>query len=429
MKFSHLTTKAQKTYYVFGLLVSLILITFGSKILFDPKHSFSLYRSIMFGYSPIVFGSLLLLLRIKHKIIIINCCLFFVFGIVILEFSLIKWEKKLPANKYSFSTYEPHIGCGGINSNSPAQIDKYVDNTKIYPLSGQSHNLVSAENITTKKITEDYTDNHGFKNPFDWDSKTSVDYIFIGDSFTYGADVAHEEAFADLFRNRFPLTINLGCGTTGSITQYGIFLEYAKILKPKYVIWSFYSGNDLNGEIPQELNSFYSNYLKENFTQNLISRQKIIDDFYDSFLPDLIKSLQNKKTETRKFNKYKDFYKLKKIRIRFGLQHSFQQNSFETFKKIIINVHQDVELWGGKFIFIFIPTANKYTNYFHKLDHDNYYIHLINFLKNNSIEHINLDDELNKYDNPKKFYSGHLNIEGNKLLVKLIINKIVDIQH
>ena len=44
-------------------------------------------------------------------------------------------------------------------------------------------------------------------------------------------------------------------------------------------------------------------------------------------------------------------------------------------------------------------------------------------------EYINLDDELNKYDNPIKFYSGHLNIEGNKLLVKLIINKILGIQH
>jgi len=49
---------------------------------------------------------------------------------------------------------------------------------------------------------------------------------------------------------------------------------------------------------------------------------------------------------------------------------------------------------------------------------------LFDFLKNNSIEYINFSDELNKYDNPIKFYSGHLNSSGNKLLAKIIIDKV-----
>jgi len=401
-------------------------VIFGISMLFNSKISFSFYRSILFGYMPIITGIFILLLKIEYKIIAVNSFFFFIAGTILFEISLIYLEKNSIKNSmYDMGIYPPHIGCGGINSHSPANY-KFVQNIELYPLSGKSHTLASLENRLTMELSTHNTDNHGFKNPFDWDSKTLVDYVFIGDSFTYGTDVIHGEAFPEIFRDRHPLTINLGCGGTGPIMQLGIYLEYAKMLKPQYVIWNFYSGNDLNSDIVTELNSFYAQYLKNNFTQNLINKQTKIDLINDIFISKLKSDSSIKKNENKinEVKKYKDFYKYRKLKTRFGLQHSFDPNNLEILKKILLKINKDVKIFDGKFIFNFIPTPNRYVNFFHKFDHDSYYSYLFDFLKNNSIEYINFSDELNKYDNPIKFYSGHLNSSGNKLLAKIIIDKV-----
>ena len=275
MNFLNNKNKIKFFYLLSPLIISIISIVLGIKFLFEPIISLSLYRSILFGYSPIAFGIIIISLKINYKIIVVNTCFLFLLGIIIFEIILISSEKNIVSNA-EYNIYPPHIGCGGINAQSPTNY-KYIENLKIYPLSGKSYNIVSLKNTLTNKITKDQTDNYGFKNSFNWNSRSSFDNIFIGDSFTYGTDVAHGESFPEIVGDKFPSTLNLGCGGTGSIMQFGIFLEYVKILKPKFVIWNFYSGNDLNSDIPTEHNSFYKKYLENGFSQDLISQQKTID--------------------------------------------------------------------------------------------------------------------------------------------------------
>ena len=286
------------------------------------------------------------------------------------------------------------------------------------------------KNEVTGKLTKDKTDNYGFKNSFDWNRESSFDNIFIGDSFTYGTDVAHGESFAEIVKEKFTSTLNLGCGGTGPIMQLGIFREYVKILKPKFVIWNFYSGNDLNSDIPSEYNSYYKNYLKDDFIQNLINKQNEVDIIHDNFLSNVKLKLKNKKIENKnKENQLKNFYKLRKLRIKLGLQYAFSPNSLEILEDILFKVNNETKEWNGEFIFVFIPSPNKYINPFHRNDHDYYYNNLFKLLKKNNIRIINLDNELKKFKNPSKFYSGHLNSDGNELLAKLILEKIMNLKN
>ena len=68
--------------------------------------------------------------------------------------------------------------------------------------------------INQENLSFSYRENDrfGFNNEDKlWDLK-KIDSVFIGDSFTYGADVNYYESFVEFYKENVERTINLGCG-------------------------------------------------------------------------------------------------------------------------------------------------------------------------------------------------------------------------
>ena len=145
----------------------------------------------------------------------------------------------------------------------------------IFPLGGISNvNVLNCKESDYWSTFE--TDEHGFNNPKLLYYK-KIDVMLIGDSFTEGSCVKSEEVISSVMRKNNIATINLGRGSNGPLIELALLMEYAKPLKPKNIIWLYYE-NDIR-DLSFELSSpFLNNYLnKENFSQNLISRQNEID--------------------------------------------------------------------------------------------------------------------------------------------------------
>ena len=417
-----------KNYIKLINFLSLIFITIGFYFCFNEKVQFSYYRITIFVLIPILLGLILLFVNLNLKLIIFNTIL--IFGIFLLIFESYFFILESNKVKYIKKT-------SNIDNSIPQLCGSFFKNTKnldIYPLGGISNTPIKLQNIFTKKTTQEYTDNYGFKNYINWSIGNKVDFMFIGDSFTYGSDVAHKETFVDYFALKHPNTINLGCGGTGPIIQRGIFSEYVIHVKPNYIIWNLNLGNDVNSDIPEELNSHYKNYLDPNYTQNLILKQSKIDEIYKKYWKKFIKKkiTEQEKIELKisKNNKsniiFLSIFKFKYIRNFFGLNYSFNQSSFETLIQILNQVKKDTASWNGKLIVNIIPPEQKFRSIFHTLDYNSYNNKIISYLKDNGFNYIDLSEYFNKSNYQKYLYS-HFTLDGNKFVSDIILKKIGDL--
>ena len=69
------------------------------------------------------------------------------------------------------------------------------------------------------------SDRYGFRNNDKiWDK--NPDTILIGDSFTHGAQVLDHDTIAGILNKNNNITLNLGFGGAGPLSQYAILKEY-----------------------------------------------------------------------------------------------------------------------------------------------------------------------------------------------------------
>ena len=295
---------------------------------------------------------------------------------------------------------------------------KNMRNLSVYPVGGISKKKIIFLNKENSKIGYRNNDRYGFNNENEiWNDK--INTIFIGDSFTYGVDVNFDENFVEIYKKANGKTLNLGCSGNGPIIEYATFVEYVKNLKlnPNNLFWVYYSGNDLTKDIISENKSYYKNYLKNNFSQNLPLKQKRINQIIEFFTEkNNSKKNNEEKIEYDLVKEYLSIFKFIKIRSKLGISKGYTKNSFEIFKSILNNVDKEMKKWDGELIFIFIPSQSRYANITSYYDEFFYDLPIKKFLKSKNVKYIDLNEKFVTYEDPSKFYNGHLNTLGHRIL-------------
>jgi hypothetical protein len=119
------------------------------------------------------------------------------------------------------------------------------------------------------------SDRFGFNNPDSiWNDKTTFDVALIGDSFAQGWCVAQGDSIvANLNREKIH-SVSFGHGGLGPIGTFALIREYVTKIKPKFVIWLWYEGNDyyeFEAELSHKILSQYVN--KTGWHQALYDRR------------------------------------------------------------------------------------------------------------------------------------------------------------
>ena len=329
-----------------------------------------------------------------------------------------------------------------LNISSLDAYKSVITNLKLIPLKGpiNSNSLgqYSNENGNYKIYKND---KYGFRNDNKIYDKKIVNLI-IGDSFAEGLPLEQNKNVSSILIEKFNLnTANFGVAGTSLISYYAVFKEYVKQIKPDNVILFYYEGNDFL-MLNSEKNSFLSKYLKKDFTQNLIKKNyevnkslKILENYTQSRYNILMD--QEFEKEKNFFNKERmvDFLEIQNLRGILNIDLSVPDYSMETnlFKKIIRNINEQTQEWGGEFILVYVPSWGRYNDKYKFEGNNANYIFdlknsLISYLKENSIEYVDLDKEFTKSNNPSKYYNfdfyGHFNDEGYMLLSELINSKL-----
>ena len=310
--------------------------------------------------------------------------------------------------------------------------DDEIGNMNLFPLSGIS-------NIKTIFCNEEgfyssyVSDRYGFNNPDEVWNQDEIDTIIIGDSFVHGMCVNRPDDIPSVIRNLTKKNIiSLGYRGNGPLIEYATLREYLN--KPvKNIIWVYYENDliDLHNELKNEI---LRNYIENNnFSQDLLSKQKKINILNKTLVENLYKIETNTVIQNKKDMKIK--YKIIKF-IRFNELKNLLISKFNTdqkneislpyneFQKILEKVKQITLNKNINLYFVYLPR----NNYLSK-ENNPQYKKIIKIIQELNIDLIDLQkDFFEKINNPTKYYTfnigPHLNIIGYKEVSKFIFEKI-----
>src|SRR5262249_51239714 len=114
-------------------------------------------------------------------------------------------------------------------------------------------------------------DEFGFNNPPGrWMTARNGTLLLIGDSFVHGFCVPRDKTIAEQMpkdlRDRM---LNLGQSASGPLTELATLREHLSYVRPSYVFWFYFEGNDLDDPTEELRHPLLRGYLDPEFSQNL----------------------------------------------------------------------------------------------------------------------------------------------------------------
>jgi hypothetical protein len=278
-------------------------------------------------------------------------------------------------------------------------------------------------------------DKFGFKNPNEV-YKKPVDLIILGDSYAEGLCYNEKDDVAGLLRKKNINSLNFGVGGAGPILSLAVMREYIKNFNPKYLLFFYCESNDLMDLNIEKNNYLLKKYLSNNFSQNLLqntNQKKIFLKNIDKEIKKMVLSKKDKSIYLKDkkeifYERLQDSLELSKIKnkIKSLILYGDEKENQELFFKIIREMNNFSNSNNIEFIFVYLPTWERY---FVKFSKYNKYIskkeYILNKIESMNIKFLDIDKEFLKEEAlenlfPLKYY-GHYSRLGYKKVADSIL--------
>jgi hypothetical protein len=202
------------------------------------------------------------------------------------------------------------------------------------------------------------TDEHGFHNPGGlWSAP--LDVAFLGDSFVHGSCVPSEANMVAAVRRVRPATLNLGTAGGGPLLMLAQLREYLPALRPRAVVWSHFSGNDLLDLRAESQHPLLARYLEPGHVQGLASRQDDVDRALGDYAATIMMPALERRSRRRV--DMGALLALRELRAAAGLTLSAPYRlaasapELALFARVLAEAKRTVEGWGGRLVFAYLP--------------------------------------------------------------------------
>ena len=305
--------------------------------------------------------------------------------------------------------------------------------SNIFPLGGVS-NIITVFCKEGEKFSIYKSDRYGFNNPDkEWDQR-KINFFLVGDSFAQGSCVQPGEDMASQIRLLTNLTtISLGMAANGPLIELATLKEYSVKKELQIVLWLYFERNDLDDLKNEKSNQILLNYLKNDFNQNLTSKQLIIDQKLLKHIKYSEKKLLNpnylKKKTTEKFLSFKKIIRLQIVRDKMALDRGLDFGIDPLFKTIMLNAKDFISKFDGQLYFIYLPDKERYTN--QNLNEDVYLkkMQVLKLINDINIPIIDIHKKFfTKQNDPLQYFAhriyGHYSPKGYNEISKVILKEI-----
>lgn len=294
----------------------------------------------------------------------------------------------------------------------------------LLPLGGIGENRVQVH-LADGTYTDLTTDRFGFNNPDNVWSIESPEVLVIGDSFAFGADVPPGFGFVDLVRHAKPGTINLGCGGNGPLSEFAGLVEYGPVLRPRFVVWAYYEGNDLTKDILDELNSpllraYFDNGLDQ--ARDLAAKQEIIDEALLA-LTERHAPASRQATATPTI-RWLDVALFRNIRTRLGMTYGFRPHALDSLVQLVARGKEITESWGGTLLFLYLPGEVRYRTPLGRADANGYRDMVLEAVEKLGVTAVDGAAAFDAAETPENLYAGHYTKEGYALVADILLSAL-----
>ena len=362
--------------YLF-LIISFFFLTYiiyRSEFLFNGEFRSSYIFYYIF-FSIILFFSLIGILFRKYDLLLFIIFSFLIniyFLELILGFKInIYLEKKLVKINYDtrdyLDFYKSHISNGKASWNTPGSSFSNSTLDK-FPLAAGKSNIYTFLCNESGEWSTYTSDRFGFRNDDNlWEK--SVDFIALGDSYTFGYCVDEGKNIIEEFNEYSKKKIiNLAVGSSGPLHQLAILKEYISFIKkPKTVLWFYQESNDIINLENEWNNKILKKYLNDDFNQNLAANQININKITDKYLKEqYVKNSYSLKKflklETIKWKIYSYFNSNhKEFDIR-NTEKKTNQARLEKFEIVLSNAKSFLNKKNINLVFLYNPTWLRYSD-------------------------------------------------------------------
>jgi hypothetical protein len=171
-------------------------------------------------------------------------------------------------------------------------------------------------------------------------------------------------------------------------------------------------------------------YLKDNFSQGLITRQSEIDQALIKYV-DKKRKLAQANTAREYLNYGVSILKLSTVRTKLGLVYgtsnleaSFGSDELQIrlFREILQNAHALINTWEGKLYFVYLPAWQRYASPQSASDNREAILALVRGLE---IPVIDIHQAFQAHGDPLRLFPfrqlGHYNEEGHRLVAETVL--------
>jgi hypothetical protein len=274
-----------------------------------------------------------------------------------------------------------------------------------------------------------------------------IDIAAVGNSLTLGYCVPSDKNFVGLIRARYSATLNLGMTGEGPLHILAILKEYARLLKPKLVLWFYSEGSTFSELENEKQNPTLLRYLTDEFTQHLIARQSDIDQALTGDIDrqtalersrlaaSRAKSLEN---SGKVVDELPGFIRLAALRQKLGLVYGTRTPEWEDlfewegdinlFRDILSAAKARVSAWGGKLQFVYLPTWERFAKDSPVDVGVKSRMRILTILSTLGIPLIDVYPAFSVHDDPLSLFPfrgrAHYNEQGHRLVAETVLNDI-----
>ncbi len=409
MKTSIIKLSKRISYLLVFLSLIFIFIFIFRTFIYDLNLSYYLKYYYFIGFF-LIFAILSFYINDEIKINIFIFLSSIVLSLYILEafLSYNEWKKRLGDKRSLTSYYKSQLNnYEKLATLIPPSAFLRTHKTDYFPLSLiPNYNIVACNENGEFIINQ--TDRYGFNSKDkDWDENT-IDFILIGDSFTYGMCEKKDNNFGGHINknlNYDSATINLGMPGNGPLTSFASLKEYyPKDKQVKNLIW-FYYPNDWQNLSNEKKNPLLIKYIEDKlFLQNLKGNLNYHKEDYLE-----MNFLRNHRLKFK-------FLRLGNLKSLFQkLFYQKKNESIDTYSKdleLFLSIFKNIkaEYVDSNFYFVYLPSYGYYFSE-SRLIQDNSSKKLDNILLENldsmGVNIINIDEVFEKISDKKKLFSKH----------------------
>jgi hypothetical protein len=266
-----------------------------------------------------------------------------------------------------FAAYPTVSGSSLRDAGPRGGFDLEFDGRRIIPMTNVRNRTVVHCN-ESGEYSVFRTDERGFNNPAGlW--ADPVDVVALGDSFIHGACVDTALTLVANIRRHIPRTLGVGLDAYGPLFMLGALEEYVTSARPADVLWFYFEWNDLR-ELQEELQfEPLRQYLDASSSQQLEQRAEAIELALLAFLDGQITRYQlhdsagatGTSMPSRKLSEWARLLRLRRGLAIDGVRQRLQLCcDFETFEATLKEAKHNVESWGGRLHFVYLPAAPRY---------------------------------------------------------------------